>query len=59
MKILVVPESTRTYTENNGEISVVSREIGRYREILWTLKALIVGHKRSLFSQLEQQEGIF
>jgi len=34
-------------------MSVVSRDIRRYREVLQALRAFIVRHRKSLFSYLE------
>ena len=53
IKTLVAPESTRIHTENNLNMSVVSRNIRRYREVLQALRAFIVRHRKSLFSYLE------
>ena len=49
IKTSVALESTSAYTENDSEVLVVYREMGRYREVLCALRALIVGCKRSFF----------
>jgi len=54
MKTFITLESASIYTENNPEMPVVSREIGRYKEVLWVLRVLIVEYRESFFSQLEQ-----
>ena len=52
MKILVVLELTKTHTKIDLMILIVSKEIGRYKEILWILRILITGYGESLFLHL-------
>jgi len=48
INISIVLECIRIYIEINLAILVASKKIGRYKEVLWISRALIVGHKRSL-----------
>ena len=43
INILISLESTNAYMNKSFNISVVSSEIDRYREVLWALRVLIVG----------------
>jgi len=52
MKIPVTPESTNVHIENYSIVSVISKEIGKYREVLQVLRELIVGYRESLFFHL-------
>jgi len=43
MKTPITLEPSRAHTVKDSEISVVSREIDKYREVSWALRTLIVG----------------
>ena len=55
MKTLIVSEFTRAYTAKDLEISVISKEIDRYSEVLQMLSTLIIDWKGSFFSYLKQK----
>jgi len=47
IKMLVILELIRAYTENNWNMLVVLRETERSSEVLWTLRALVVGYREA------------
>ena len=54
MKTPVVLEFTKTCIVRNPEVSVVFKEISKYKKVLQALRALIVDQRESLFSYLGQ-----
>jgi len=53
----IASESTKACTVKNLEVSVVSKKIGNYREVLWVSRTLMVGWRGSFFFCLGQWES--